>query len=115
GIVSRGFTPKSINSLRDALQERAERIVDEAVARGSGDFVTEVACELPLQAIAELLGVPQEDRRKIFDWSNQMISYDDPEYELDPQAASIELIGYAWNMAEQRRACPMDDIVTKLV
>ena len=47
---------------------------------GTGDFVTDVACELPLQAIAELLGVPQEDRRKIFDWSNEMIGYDDPEY-----------------------------------
>ena len=115
GIVSRGFTPKSINSLREALHDRAEQIVTEALARGSGDFVTDVACELPLQAIAELLGVPQEDRRKIFDWSNQMIAYDDPEYEIEPDVASAQLLGYAWNMAEQRRACPMDDIVTKLV
>jgi len=115
GIVSRGFTPKSINSLKDALHDRAERIVTEALARGSGDFVTDVACELPLQAIAELLGVPQEDRGKIFDWSNQMIAYDDPEYEIEPDVASAQLLGYAWNMAEQRRACPMNDIVTKLV
>ena len=115
GIVSRGFTPKSISSLREALRDRAERIVTEALSSGSGDFVTDVACELPLQAIAELLGVPQEDRRKIFDWSNQMIAYDDAEYEIEPDVASAQLLGYAWNMAEQRRACPMDDIVTKLV
>ena len=42
--------------------------------RASGDFVEEVAAELPLQAIADLLGVPQEDRRKLFDWSNQMLA-----------------------------------------
>jgi len=114
-IVSKGFTPRAIGRLEAALQERAERIVAEAKEKGSGDFVVDVACELPLQAIAELLGVPQEDREKIFDWSNQMIGYDDPEYDMDPKVASAELIGYAWNMAEERKACPMDDIVTKLV
>jgi len=114
-IVSRGFTPKAVNSLREALAARAERIVHEAVAGGSGDFVTDVACELPLQAIAELLGIPQEDRHKIFDWSNQMISYDDPEIDAEPLEASMGLLGYAMSMAEERKACPMDDIVTKLV
>jgi cholest-4-en-3-one 26-monooxygenase len=114
-IVSKGFTPKSIAKLEDALRDRAERIVEGAKAKGSGDFVTDVACELPLQAIAELLGVPQEDRLKIFEWSNQMVAYDDPEYDLEPLEASAELVGYAWNMAEARRKCPMDDIVTKLV
>jgi cholest-4-en-3-one 26-monooxygenase len=115
GIVSRGFTPRAINNLKDALNARAGRIVTAALEKGSGDFVTDVACELPLQAIAELIGIPQSDRRKIFDWSNEMISYDDPEYDRDPMAAATELLGYAWKMAEDRRGCPMDDIVTKLV
>jgi cholest-4-en-3-one 26-monooxygenase len=115
GIVSRGFTPRAIASLRDALTARAERIVQTAVADGTGDFVTDVAAELPLQAIAELLGIPQEDRGKIFAWSNEMIGYDDPEYGGDSQAAAAELVGYAMTMAEDRRGCPRDDIVTKLV
>src|ERR1017187_5362373 len=115
GIVSRGFTPRAIGNLRDALTERAERIVQPALAEGTGDFVTDVACELPLQAIAELLGVPQEDRRKIFEWSNTMIGYDDPEFGGDGQAAAAELVGYAMTMAEDRRQCPRDDIVSKLV
>lgn len=114
-IVSRGFTPKAIKRLREPLRERAARIVEEARQRGSGDFVTDVACELPLQAIAELLGVPQEDRRKLFDWSNQMIGYDDPEYSVEPEAASAEMHGYFRAMAEERRSNPRDDIVTKLV
>jgi len=115
GIVSRGFTPRAIGRLREALTARAERIVQTALAEGTGDFVTDVAAELPLQAIAELLGIPQEDRRKIFAWSNEMIGYDDPEYGGDSQAAAAELVGYAMVMAEDRRACPRDDIVTKLV
>jgi cholest-4-en-3-one 26-monooxygenase len=115
GIVSRGFTPRAIGNLRAALTARAERIVETALAEGTGDFVTDVACELPLQAIAELLGVPQEDRRKIFAWSNEMIGYDDPEYEGDGPAAAAELVGYSMTMAADRRTCPRDDIVTKLV
>ena len=115
GIVSRGFTPRAIGNLRDALAARAGQIVQTALTEGTGDFVTDVACELPLQAIAELLGIPQEDRRKIFAWSNQMIGYDDPEYEGEPTAAAAELIGYSMLMAEDRKQCPRDDIVTKLV
>ncbi|MFI5540394.1 cytochrome P450 [Nocardia sp. NPDC051900] len=113
-IISKGFTPRAVENLRAALTERAERIVHEARKAGGGDFVEQVACELPLQAIAELIGVPQEDRKKIFDWSNQMLNYDDPEYG-DPAMASAEILGYAWNMAEQRRACPVGDIVSELV
>lgn len=114
-IVQRGFTPRAINGLKAALQERAEHIVAEARTNGTGDFVTDVACELPLQAIAELLGLPQEHRKEIFEWSNQMVGYDDPEYDIEPTAAAAEMLGYFSTMAEERRTCPMDDIVTKLV
>ena len=115
GIVPRGFTPRAIGNLREALTARAARIVAEALATGSGDFVSDVACELPLQAIAELLGIPQEDRRKIFAWSNEMIGYDDPEYAAAGRDAAAELVGYSMVLAEDRRACPRDDIITKLV
>jgi cholest-4-en-3-one 26-monooxygenase len=116
GIVSRGFTPRAINDLREVLAARAGQIVATAVTKGHGDFVTDVACELPLQAIAELLGVPQDDRHKIFSWSNQMVGYDDPDYSAGADAdAAAELLGYSMVMAADRRACPRDDIVTKLV
>ena len=115
GIVSRGFTPRAIGSLRQALADRAERIVAAAAADGTGDFVTDVACELPLQAIAELLGIPQQDRRKIFDWTNQLVGSDDPEYQAETMTAGAELVGYSLQLAEQRRACPRDDIVSTLI
>lgn len=113
-IINKGFTPRAVESLRAALTARAETIVHTAKRTGGGDFVEQVACELPLQAIAELLGVPQDDRRKLFDWSNQMLNFDDPEYG-DPTVASAEILSYAWQMAEERRACPVDDIVSRLV
>ncbi|MFE9327792.1 cytochrome P450 [Nocardia sp. NPDC052278] len=113
-IVSKGFTPRAVEGLRAALTERAARIVHEAKRTGGGDFVQQVACELPLQAIAELLGVPNDDRHKLFEWSNQTLNYDDPEYG-DATTAFTEILGYAWNMAEERRACPVDDIVSQLV
>ncbi|MEU8897243.1 cytochrome P450 [Nocardia sp. NPDC048505] len=114
-IVSKGFTPRAIEGLRAALTERAARIVAEAKKAGRGDFVEEVAAELPLQAIAELLGVPQQDRKMLFHWSNSMIGSDDPEFAGESVTARLELSGYAWKLAEERRTCPAEDIVTQLV
>jgi cholest-4-en-3-one 26-monooxygenase len=75
-----------------------------------------VSCELPLQAIAGLMGVPQEDRMKLFEWSNQMVGDQDPEYARnDPSAAAVELIMYGMQMAAERGKNPGDDLVTKLV
>ncbi|RNM14185.1 cytochrome P450 [Nocardioides pocheonensis] len=114
-IISRGFTPRAIGALHEVLVERANKIVDDALAKGEGDFVFEVAAELPLQAIADLLGVPMEDRRKLFDWSNQMLAYDDPEYDAQPDVAAAEILGYAMALAEERAKDPKDDIISKLV
>jgi cholest-4-en-3-one 26-monooxygenase len=114
-IISRGFTPRGIGALREDLETRTRRIVSEAVEKGTGNFVDDIASELPLQAIADLLGVPQEDRHKLFHWSNQMMSYDDPEVDGDPESASIEILTYFMAMAEERKAEPRDDLVTKLI
>ncbi len=89
--------------------------MQEAADSGNGDFVHQVAVDLPLMAIADLLGVPQEDRMKLFDWSNSMMNAEDPDFPIDPQVASAEILGYGYNMADARRKCPADDIVTQLV
>ena len=121
-IVQRGFTPRAIRSLEDTLRSRAGSIVEAALANassdGSFDFVTNIAVELPLQAIAELIGVPQDDRTKIFDWSNKMAAYDDPEYAITEEVgaeAAMELVSYAMNLAAARKECPAKDIVSQLV
>jgi cholest-4-en-3-one 26-monooxygenase len=103
-IVSRGFTPRAIERLRAELNDRAQRIAAEAATHSSGDFVLDVARELPLQAIAGLLGVPLEDRDKLFDWTNKMIGGDDPEFaEYDSLGSTIELIGYAMELAARKK------------
>ena len=91
-------------------------IVDNVIENGSADFVEDIAAELPLQAIAEIMGVPQEDRRKLFDWTNRMVGAGDPEYQdNDQQGAFVELFAYANELAGLRRSDPRDDIVTKLL
>ncbi|MEV6673447.1 cytochrome P450 [Streptomyces sp. NPDC051162] len=117
-IVQRGFTPRAIRALEGALRERARAIVAEAREAGSGNFVTDIACELPLQAIAEIVGVPQADRARIFDWSNKMVAYDDPELAITEEVgatAAMELISYAMTLAAARKECPVADIVSQLV
>ena len=115
-IISRGFTPRAVERLRDELTQRAEAIVKTAAAEGYGDFVEQVACELPLQVIAGLLGVPQEDREKLFRWSNEMTGNEDPEFaDVDGRASSIAVLGYAMQMAALKAEDPGDDIVTALI
>ena len=115
-LVNKGFTPRMIGMLEQYLAHRTTLIIDEVIERGSCDFVTDVAAELPLQAIAEIMGVPQEDRKLLFEWSNRMIGIDDPEYaSADGMDAMGELYGYVNNLASLRKVDPRDDIVTKLI
>jgi cholest-4-en-3-one 26-monooxygenase len=114
-IVSRLFTPRAVGALEAKLADSAREIVRTAAEKGSGNFVDDVATGLPLQAIADLIGVPEADRQKLFHWTNCIMNTDDPEFDSDPTVANAELMGYAYNMAEERRRCPADDIVTKLI
>lgn len=114
-LVSRLFTPRSVAAMEEKLAVAAREIVAAAAGRNSGNFVDDVAMPLPLLAIADLIGVPEEDREKLFHWSNCIMNTDDPDFDADPAMANAELMGYAYNMAEQRRKCPADDIVTRLV
>jgi cholest-4-en-3-one 26-monooxygenase len=115
-LVNKGFTPRMIGLIEQYLRHRAVMIVDNVIERGSCDFVTEVAAELPLQAIAEIMGVPQEDRKLIFDWSNRLIGMDDPEFANDDgTTAFVELYTYVNELGKQRRSDPREDIVTKLI
>jgi len=117
-LVNKGFTPRMIGVLEQYLRNRATLIVDNVIERGECDFVVDLASELPLQAIAEIMGVPQEDRKLIFEWSNAMVGADDPEFAASPDeamTASASLYAYANDLAKQRRSDPRDDIVTKLI
>jgi cholest-4-en-3-one 26-monooxygenase len=115
-LVNKGFTPRMIGLLEQALRTRATHIVDQVIEAGEADFVVDIASELPLQAIAEIMGVPQEDRMRLFEWSNRMIGAGDPEYMGEELGSAMgEIFAYSNQLAEQRRVDPRDDIVTKLL
>jgi cytochrome P450 len=116
-LVNKGFTPRMIAALEPHIRDRAVAILDEALAKGECDFVVDVAAELPLQAIAELIGVPFEDRHKLFDWSNRMIGSEDPEYQAAPeeaQLAAMELFAYCHALTEEKKADPHEDLMSIL-
>ncbi|MGH9209662.1 MAG: cytochrome P450 [Acidimicrobiales bacterium] len=117
-LVNRGFTPRMIAALEVHVREMTARILDEAVAKQDCDFVVDIAAELPLEVIAELIGVPHEDRHKLFDWSNRLVGSEDPEYIVSAEEtleAQIEMFMYAQELGEQRRAEARDDIVSTLL
>ncbi|MCW2735021.1 MAG: cytochrome [Mycobacterium sp.] len=114
-IVSRLFTPRSVAALEEKLAVAAREIVATAGEKDDGNFVDDIASKLPLLAIADLIGVPESDREKLFHWTNSIMNTDDPDFDSDPTVANAELMGYAYNMAEERRRCPADDIVTRLI
>jgi cholest-4-en-3-one 26-monooxygenase len=116
-LVNKGFTPRMVSELETKARERARAILDKVTPRGECDFVVDVAAELPLQVIADVLGVPQEDRHKMFDWSNRMVGSDDPEYgvtEEEAQLASMELFAYANKLAEEKRGEAGQDLISIL-
>ena len=117
-IVRNAFTPKRVESYAEKFREHARRIVDAVASKGECEFVEEVAAELPLIAILELLGVPLEDRKKFFDWTNTMIFADDPDMSIseeEGQLASLEVIQYAMALAAKHREEPMDNITGALL
>jgi cholest-4-en-3-one 26-monooxygenase len=117
-LVNKGFTPRMINKLKETIVERARTIVDNVIERGECDFVVDIAAELPLQAIADLMGVPMEDRYKLFDWSNRMVGSEDPEYQVSDDhttQAQTEMYLYANQLAAEKREHPADDIISTLV
>ncbi len=116
-LVNKGFTPRVVKQLHDRIHAATDVIIDEVIERGDADFVTEVSAELPLVVIAELLGVPNEDRHRMFDWSNQMIGNEDPEYQDAEDialVASMELYAYASKLFAEKRIDPQEDLMSVL-
>ena len=93
-LLSRSFTPRAVAKLEDRIRGHARAICDRAFAgrRGECDFAKDVAADLPLLALADVLGMPEQDRWLLFDWSNRVIGYQDPDYassaEFDPAAGT---------------------------
>ena len=117
-MVSPGFSPQRVRQLEGRIRERVTAILNRLEGADSCDFVTDIAAELPIQMLAELLGVPQQDRGKLFEWSNALIAEDDLEYRSSPEATAKKIgsmAEYAVELWNQRVENPGDDLISMLV
>ena len=120
-IVSRGFTPKEITRVEEQVKDRAEKLVTDLFDRfpnGECDFVEEVAAPLPLAIICDMMGIPEEDHKQIFHWTNVILGVGDPEfvgsYE-DLMRVALEMFTYAQNLGQSRIDSPQDDVTSAMM
>lgn len=122
-LVSKGFTPRMVRKLEDSLRIRCHHMIDALDGHTEGDFVVDLASELPLMAIAEIVGVPQEDRHKMFEWTSSAIGRFDPEFQKGEAAPdhsqggtmdTFNMTVYAQQLTEEKRRNPGDDLLTEL-
>jgi cholest-4-en-3-one 26-monooxygenase len=114
-LVSRGFTPRRVADLADRIHARVDSIVDGLRDRTEADLVTDVAVWLPLHVIADLVGVPEEDRRQVFEWTETTFGFDAAVTPAERQEAAMAMYAYADGMCEARRAEPRDDLMSVLL
>jgi cytochrome P450 len=129
-LVSKLFTRSAVAQYEGFVREQARLVLDRGLPRGEFDFVEEISRELPIRVLARIMGVPDRDLPLCVELGDAMIAQADPEYSravIDKEdtseyrllpfrsPAAVELMAYGHDLAEQRRADPRDDLVTKLV
>jgi cholest-4-en-3-one 26-monooxygenase len=117
-LVNYGFTPLATAFMEPRINLVTTQILDRIAKKGEVDFVPTVAAELPLMVIAELLGIPLDERQKVFDWSNRLIGFDDPELGTTQEGAkqaAMEVWFYANQLAETRKHSEGQDLASILM
>ena len=116
-LVSSGFTPRMVRRLEQQIRKWAESIVDRALQRGECDFVSEIAYKLPMHVIADIVGIPVEDRDWLFKLTNEALQGGLAESGLSAEQhlqVQIEMFGYAQKLGQEKRTNPQDDVWTIL-
>ena len=127
-LINKAFTPRMIDNLRPRIVQLVEEIVDAVIEKGECDFVEELAAPLPMLVICEMMGVPEEDRMRVYEVGNSMVGFDDPELQTDGKPRSMqggaeqqgsagmaEMFMYAAKLREKALKNPGDDLATGLV
>src|ERR1700756_658373 len=116
-VMSHAFTPRAISKLEDGIRARAASMIDRLLAAGAGDWIGDVADVLPMTVIADIIGIPEEDRPEIFATLDRILEANSPNSPL-PQSEQVELFGkvftYALELTAQKRRNPADDIWSTL-
>ena len=125
-LVNRRFAPRAIGAWEERVRVVARQVIDAALPKESFDFVAEISSEIPMQVFAEILGVPQDERREIIEIGDRLLGNADPEYaaEGDDEAyrhlpfsspAALDMFAFGRRLADERRDAPREDIMTALV
>jgi cytochrome P450 len=121
GIVRSAFTPKVVARTEESVRARARRLVEDLIANhpdGRGELVTELSGPLPLQVICDMMGIPDDDHQQIFNWTNVILGFGDPDITTDYEEflkVAFDIGAYATALAEDRRSNPHEDLTTALV
>lgn len=114
-LLTPSVAPRTLARIESDLRRRAVDVVDAALAKGDCDFLVDVAAELPLQAVAQLVGVPQEDRHKLLNWANVTLDYEDRdvgEATARTQQASAEMFAFGTSLLDLKSHQPADDLLS---
>ena len=116
-VMSHAFTPRAIGKLEDGIRARAASMIDRLLAAGGGDWIGDVADVLPMSVIGDIIGIPDEDRPRIFDTLDRILSVNSPESsvsEQDQLQLFADIFSYALELTEEKRRNPVDDIWSTL-
>ncbi|HCH20421.1 MAG TPA: cytochrome P450 [Cellvibrionales bacterium] len=119
-IARNAFTPRAVEAYHEIFEVYAKQIVDSVASKGECEFITEVAAELPLMAILDMMSVPKEDRKKVFTWTNEMFFQEDEDIggadaEAKAMEASANIYLYAGELARKHAESPLNNIVGALL
>jgi cytochrome P450 len=124
GLIARRFTPRAVGVWEEQVRTVTREVLDRALPMGEFDFVAEIASEIPMQVFAEILGVPQDERRVIIEIGDRLLGNADPEYAVPSDdahrhlpfssPAALEMFEFGRRLAAQRRKDPRNDIITQL-
>jgi cholest-4-en-3-one 26-monooxygenase len=120
-VVNKGFTHKSVRAMEPHIRALVKKIIDDVIERGECDFVLDISRRLPLEVICEMVGVPEGDWEGMFNLTNRVIGFDDPEFARDEtnitvedMQMSMELFQYMGELIKARRAEPREDVLSIL-
>jgi cholest-4-en-3-one 26-monooxygenase len=117
-LVNQGFTPRRVATLEDHIRRITRELIEHVAPHGESDFVIDLAAELPLRVILQMIGVPQSDRHRVFEWSNTMLGSQDPEYgnsQENALQAAMEMYMYWEWLSHQAERDRDDDMIQALL
>jgi cytochrome P450 len=125
GLIARRFTPRAVHVWEEQIRTVVNAVLDTALPMGEFDFVREISSEIPMQIFAEILGVPQDERREIIEIGDRLLGNQDPEFAVTETAdehrnlpfshpAALEMFEFGRRLAADRRKHPKNDIITQL-